>query len=155
MALPPLAADIVGRLASAWRRRAVSLKATSFALVGAVNTAIDAAVFFLLLAYFTPSLVLANVLAWIVAVSGSYVMNSFITFGPESGRQLRLRDYLRFLGSGVAAVTASTITVVAAANFLPVWAAKGIAILVSFAINFSINHFYIFRARGRPAGDVR
>jgi putative flippase GtrA len=154
MAMPPRVEAVVRRLNAAWQRRAVSLKAASFALVGVVNTAIDAAVFFLLLGYVTSSLVLANVLAWVVAVSGSYVMNSFITFGPESGRTLRLKDYLRFLGSGVAAVTASTITVVMAANYMPVWAAKGIAILVSFAINFSVNHFYVFRARGRPAQDA-
>jgi putative flippase GtrA len=37
---------------------------------------------------------------------------------------------------------------------MPVWTAKAIAILVSFGINFSINHFYVFRARGRPARDA-
>jgi putative flippase GtrA len=155
MMRPPFAADIAERLAAAWRRRAVALKAASFALVGVVNTAIDAAIFFTALGFLTSSLVVANVLAWLVAVSGSYVMNSFITFGPESGRRLRLRDYARFLGSGIAAVTASTTTVVVAANFMPIWLAKAIAIVVSFAINFSINHFYVFRTQGRPAGDVR
>ena len=45
---------------------------------------------------------LSDVVAWLVAVSCSYVMNSFITFGPESGRTLRWRDYLAFAASGVA-----------------------------------------------------
>ena len=52
------------------------------------------------------------------------------------------------------AVTASTITVVLAAKFMPVWAAKAIAILVSFAVNFSITHFVVFRAKGERA-DAR
>jgi putative flippase GtrA len=91
MPLPPRVEAVVRRLNAAWQRRAVSLKAASFALVGVVNASVDAAVFFLLLGYVTASLVLANVLAWVVAVSGSYVLNSFITFGPESGRRATCR----------------------------------------------------------------
>jgi putative flippase GtrA len=122
-------------------------KAASFAAVGAVNTVIDAGVFFLALTTITQSLVLANVLAWFVAVSCSYVMNSFFTFAAESGRQLRRRDYLRFVASGIAGVVANTATLVIAAQFLPVWAAKGLAILVSFIVNFSLSHFVVFRAQ--------
>jgi putative flippase GtrA len=147
MPLPSPLREAALRLAAAWRRRAVMLKATSFAVVGVVNTAIDTAVFFAALAYVTSSLVAANVLAWGVAVSGSYVLNSFTTFGPESGRQLRVRDYLAFLGSGVAAVTASTIALVIAAGYVPVWAAKAVAILVSFAVNFTITNLIVFRPR--------
>jgi putative flippase GtrA len=32
-----------------------------------------------------------------------------------------------------------------------VWAAKAIAILVSFAVNFSITHFVVFRPKGERA----
>lgn len=155
MPLPSSLATLAGRVTDAWRRRAVALKAVSFALVGVVNAAVDAAIFFLLLAYVTSSLVIANVVAWAVAVSGSYVMNSFTTFAAESGRQLRWRAYMAFVGSGVAAVTATTVTVVVAAQFMPVWTAKAIAILVSFVVNFSITHFVVFRPRGEGARDAR
>ena len=144
---PASAGSLLERFAAAWRERAVALKAVSFALVGLVNTAVDAAVFFLLLAYVTPSLAIANVTAWFIANTGSYVMNSFTTFSAETGGRLRLKHYAGFVGSGTVAVTASSITVVIAAKFMPVWAAKGIAILVSFAVNFSITHFVVFRAR--------
>jgi len=136
------------RLTGAWRQRAVSLKALSFATVGLVNTAVDAAIFFLMLGFVTSSLIVANVTGWLVAVTGSYVMNSLTTFAAETGGELRLKDYARFVGSGLAAVTATTITVVLAAQFMPAWAAKGPAILVSFAVNFSITHFVVFRPRG-------
>ena|SRR2546423_1091996 len=148
MSLPISITSLYERLLAAWRERAVALKAVSFALVGLVNTAVDAAVFFLLLAYVTPSLVIANVTAWFVANTGSYVMNSFTTFSVETGGRLRAKDYVGFVGSGLVAVTASTITVVIAAKFMPVWAAKAIAILVSFAVNFSITHFVVFRPKG-------
>ena len=151
MNLPAPLAGLAERLAAAWERRAVSLKALSFALVGLVNTAVDAAVFFLMLAYVTSSLVVANVSAWAVAVTGSYVMNSFTTFAAETGRELKLKDYIGFVGSGLAAVIATTTTVVIAAKFMPVWSAKAIAILVSFVVNFSLTHFVVFRTKPGPA----
>src|SRR5258708_9715899 len=145
--------NLRARLTGAWRRRAVSLKAVSFATVGLVNTAVDEAIFFLMLGFVTSSLVVANVTGWLVAVTGSYVMNSLTTFSAETGGELRLKDYAGFVGSGLVAITATTLTVVAAAHFMPVWAAKGLAILVSFAVNFSITHFVVFRPRTGAAGE--
>ena len=151
MNLPAPIASLSERLFAAWRGGAVSFKAMSFALVGLINTAVDAAIFFLLLAYVTPSLAIANITAWFVANIGSYVMNSFTTFSAETGGKLSLKHYAGFVGSGLVAVTASTITVVLAAKFMPVWAAKAIAILVSFAVNFTITHFVVFRPRSDTA----
>jgi putative flippase GtrA len=148
-------APLFDRLRTAWHERGAALKAVSFGLIGVVNTVIDAAVFFLALATLTSSLVAANVLAWLVAVSCSYVMNSFITFARESGRKLRWRDYGTFAASGIAGVIANTTTLVIAAQFLPVWAAKGCAILVSFLVNFTLSHFVVFRRRKQPASDGR
>ena len=76
-------------------------------------------------------------------------MNSFVTFAAESGRKLRLWDYGRFVGSSVLAMVASTATLVVAARYLglPVYAAKGLAIGVSFLVNFSMSHFVVFPAR--------
>ena len=153
MPLPAPLDNLRARLAEAWQRRAVSLKALSFATVGLINTAVDATIFFLLLGFATSSLIVANVSAWLVAVTGSYVMNSVTTFSAETGGKLRLKDYAGFVGSGLVAVIATTTTVVFAANYLPVWAAKGVAILVSFVVNFSITHFVVFRAR--PEGGSR
>jgi putative flippase GtrA len=127
--------------------RMVVLKALSFGTIGIVNAVVDASIFFLALWLITSSLVAANVLAWLVAVSGSYVMNSYVTFAAESGRVLRFTDYGRFLASGIAGVVANTTTLVVAAMVMPVWAAKGLAILVSFLVNFSLSHFVVFRPR--------
>jgi putative flippase GtrA len=172
MSLPAPIASLSERVRGAWRGGAVSLKAVSFALVGLINTAVDAAIFFLLLAYVTPSLAIANVAAWFIANIGSYVMNAFTTFSAETGGRLSLRHYAGFVGSGLVAVTASTITVELAAKFLPVLApklgeirlgtvtaavaiAKAIAILVSFAVNFSITHLVVFRSKGERIRAAR
>jgi putative flippase GtrA len=158
------------RAARTWQERGMLMKAMSFAAIGVVNAAIDACVFFLAYASFgsfavfaglleqivelchcggvpTVRLVLANVIAWLVAVTGSYVMNSFITFAAESGRKLRWRAYLTFAASGIVGMIANTLVLVLAAQAMPVWAAKGLAILASFVVNFSLSHFVVFRAR--------
>ena len=85
-------------------------------------------------------------------VTCSYALNSFITFGPESGRTLRWRDYATFAASGVAGMVASTATLVALSYVLPILVAKLLSILVSFVVNFSLSHFVVFRVR-RPPGD--
>ena len=145
-------------------------KAMSFAVIGVFNTLVDASVFFLAYALLTHSasmsgwfatvadlcrcgtaenliLIVANVTAWLVAVTFSYVMNSTITFAAESGRKLQFSSYLAFAASGVLGVIANTATLVLAAQFLPVWTAKACAILVSFVVNFSMSHFVVFRPR--------
>lgn len=160
------------RVSDAWRRRAVSLKALSFATVGLINTAVDATVFFLMLGFVTSSLIAANVTGWLVAVTGSYVMNSFTTFSAETGGRLRLKDYAGFVASGIVAVTATTITVLLVDTYLPVlvpWTAvsklgsitvatavaKGVAIVVSFVVNFTLTHFVVFRPRTDATSEPR
>ena len=93
-------------------------KAFSFAVIGAINAVIDFGVFFISYWYLTSttavaqaftaageachcgtaaslSLIVANVMAWLVAVTCSYVMNSYVTFAAEFGPHpalARLRD---------------------------------------------------------------
>ena len=146
--------NILDRLTVAWHERAIALKAASFALVGVFNTAVDFSVFWTSATYLHWPLIPSNVLAWLVAVSCSYVMNSFITFGPESGRTLRWRDYVTFAGAGVAGMIASTAMLFALSFVVPVLVAKLLSIAVSFAVNFSLSHFVVFRVR-RPRGDAQ
>jgi putative flippase GtrA len=149
MRLPPLLDRLFRRLVQAWQTRGVTLKAASFAMVGVVNTFIDLGIFLAAYNLLKLPLIPANVLAWLVAVSGSYVMNSFITFAAESGRQLRWRAYGAFVASGVAGVITNTAILVVASYWLPVLAAKLLAIAVSFVVNFSLSHFVVFRTRER------
>jgi putative flippase GtrA len=173
---PPIAV----RLSVRRSKRALSLKAISFALIGVVNTAVDYSVFLAARAVFsrlpaaqalfdsvsascrcadptTVSLIAANMVSWTIAVTGSYVLNSSITFAAESGRKLRWRSYLIFIASGVVGWLANTAVLVFAAQVLhlPVWVAKAVAILASFVVNFSLSHFVVFRARPQPNADAR
>jgi putative flippase GtrA len=96
-------------------------------------------------------LVASNVLAWLVAVSGSYMMNTTVTFRAESGRVVRGKDYLRFVLSGVLGViaTTTTTTLVVLSHYLPVITAKLISILAGFTVNFAMSHFVVFHPRVR------
>ena len=167
--------QVRARLVVGWRNRAVTFKAISFAMIGVVNSAVDYGVFLIAralldcsaaaMALFASvsgfcacgsagaiSLIAANAFSWIVAASGSYVMNSTITFAAESGRKLRWRSYFAFVASGFAGWIANTVTLLVAAEvlLLPVWLAKLVAILASFMVNFLLSHFVVFRVRSKP-----
>jgi putative flippase GtrA len=139
------------RLTVAWQERALLIKAISFGVVGLVNSAVDFAVFSFAYYYLGLPILAANTMAWIVAVTGSYVMNSTITFAAESGRSLAIRSYLGFALSQFAGFLANTATVWCLVELahVPAWAGKVAAIGVSFVVNFSLSHFLVFRAR-RP-----
>jgi putative flippase GtrA len=143
MALP----RILDRMLTAWHERAIVLKAMSFAVVGVINAAIDLGVFSFAYYVLELPIVLANVMAWAVAVTGSYVMNSLTTFARESGRKLRLTAYLNFAASQAAGLVANTVTVLVASYFMPVLLGKVLAIGASFLVNFSLSHFVVFRKR--------
>ncbi len=154
------------------RSPGLSVKALTFAMVGVVNTLVDYGVFLLARAVLsgsqsgiaaagslsdfcqcgnatTATLVIANIISWSVAVTGSYILNSSITFAAESGRKLHWRAYLKFVVSGIAGLVTNTATLLFAAQILllPVWLAKAAAILTSFIVNFSLSHFVVFRSR--------
>ena len=150
--------------------RAFLMKAIRFALVGLVNVAVNYLVFWLMLRGIEgnagldealqrlavalglitaedAAAILANIVAWIVAVTGSYVMNSFYTFAAESGRRLTWRAYLAFAASGVLGLIADTTALLIASRFLPIMLAKLVAIGAGFVVNFSMSHFVVFRPR--------
>jgi putative flippase GtrA len=142
-------------------RRAVALKAVSFALVGVVNATVDFGVFSFFYFYLGFPIIVANLISWFIAVTGSYVMNSMTTFAAESGRKLRLRSYATFLLAQVAGLIANTATVylvpiligkilgIDSTSTHLVLIGKLLAIGSSFLVNFSLSHFVVFRHRGQ------
>lgn len=130
-----------------WRSRATRLKIFSFALIGVGNTAVDFGVFTLAYQLFELPIIASNVVAWLVAVSDSYVLNTFITFHAETGRVLRRKDYISFVASGVVGMIATTTALVLLSLYIPVMVAKLISILVGFAVNFTMSNLVVFRAR--------
>jgi len=154
MTLPGPVQHLFDRLSDAWHRRAIALKAISYASIGVINVLVDISVFFIGYGLIGLPLVVANVVSWCVAVTGSYVMNTHITFAHESGRQLRLRAYLIFVASGIAGLIVNTATLVVCSWYTPILVAKLAATLTGFVVNFSMSHFVVFPRRERPAEDA-
>lgn len=127
-------------------------KILSFALVGVGNTLVDFGIFTLAYKLFEMPIVAANVVAWLIAVSGSYVMNTIFTFHTETGRVLRIKHYINFIASGVLGMLATTTTLVLLSLYVHVMAAKLISILVGFTVNFAMSNLIVFRAP-RPGAD--
>jgi putative flippase GtrA len=147
--------ELSQRALKAWHERALMLKALSFAVVGLVNSAVDFGVFSFAYYYLALPIIAANVAAWAVAVTGSYVMNSLTTFARESGRALTLKAYVGFAVSQLAGLVANTATVLIASYFMPVLIGKLLAIGASFLVNFSLSHFIVFRKRPNAARGER
>jgi putative flippase GtrA len=131
-------------------------KAGSFAAIGVVNAAIDFAVFWTAVQAFDIPKIPANVLAWAVAVTASYAMNTLITFAAESGRRLAWNAYAKFAASGVAGLIANTTALLVGDWLLTFFIgsedwrlalAKIGAIGASFVVNFSMSHFIVFKPK--------
>jgi putative flippase GtrA len=138
---------MIERLMRPLRANPVALKALSFGVIGVINSAVDFSVFALSYYYFGLSILAAQITAWVIAVTGSYVMNSMITFAAESGGKLGARAFGAFVVAQVAGFLANTATVLLFSLVIPVWAAKLLAIGASFAVNFTLSHFVVFRRR--------
>jgi putative flippase GtrA len=144
---------LLPQIVETWLSRPMIAKIVSFGVIGVGNTIIDFAIFTFAYTVLALPLVPANVLAWLVAVSGSYVMNTKFTFHAESGRVLRRKDYFSFVASGILGVAATTTTLVVLSNFMPVLAAKLVSILAGFVVNFAMSHFVVFRPKMPPVAD--
>ena len=123
------------------------LKIFNFALIGVGNTAVDFGVFTLAYQLLELPIITSNVIAWLVAVSGSYILNTFITFHAETGRVLRRKDYISFVASGVLGMIATTAALVLLSLYIHVMVAKLTSILVGFVVNFTMSNLVVFRAR--------
>lgn len=116
-----------------------------FGVVGVINFGLDAVIFFLALATITDSLVVANILAWLVAVSSSYLLNTRFTFAAHAV-PFSVRGWAIFSFSQVGGLVANTAVVLIAAPYVPLIAAKVLAVLAGFAVNFVLARVVVFRA---------
>ena len=128
-------------------------KLFSFASIGVVNVAVDVSVFTLSFQFLHLPLIASNVVAWLIAVTGSYAMNTKITFGRETGGALSIGRYLRFAASGIFGMIVGTTVLVLLSRYTNVPVAKLGSIVAGFGMNFSMSHFFVFG--DRKSGPVR
>jgi putative flippase GtrA len=118
-----------------------------FGLVGGLNTLVDFVVFAALHVGLGTPLVLANVLAWLVAMTNSYVLNTRFTF-KEPGREKPLVDLkrgLRFFGVSVGALLVASGLLIALAEIMPALTAKAVLIVVMPVLSFAAYRLIVYR----------
>jgi len=132
---------ILKQIAAAWRTRTVVAKLISFATIGVINVVVDVTVFSIAYQLFYLPLVLSNIISWAVAVSGSYAMNTKVTFGKETGGTFSWKRYFHFAASGVLGVIVATIILVILSKYTGVFVAKFASIIIAFGLNFRCRIF--------------
>ena len=140
----------ITHIVNAWHRRTFLAKLFSFASIGVVNVLVDVSVFTFLVQVLHVQLIPSNIFAWIIAVTGSYLMNSKITFGHETGGLLSVGRYLRFAASGILGVITATTVLVVFSSYTNIFVAKFFSIATAFVVNFCMSHFFVFRT---PSGQ--
>jgi putative flippase GtrA len=136
---------LLANIFDAWLRRTVLAKLLSFASIGVVNIVVDVTTFTVAFKLVGLPLVLSNIVAWLVAVTGFYAMNTKITFGRETGGLYSLGRYATFAASGIFGLVVATSVLVILSRYVNVPLAKLASIIAAFGVNFSVSHFFVFR----------
>ncbi|MEM7707639.1 MAG: GtrA family protein [Pseudomonadota bacterium] len=121
----------------------------AYGAVGVVNTLTDFLVFIVLLYLVEIHLLLANTLAFCVAVIQSYILNNYWTFGAVPRKVSHHRQLGAFLLVQMGALALSNVTIVLLSQYLNPMISKLFATVVAFAWGFVLSKRFVFRS---PAG---
>jgi putative flippase GtrA len=126
-------------------------RVATFIGIGAINTVIDISAFACLYVLAGLDVISSNVLAFLIAVTHSYVLNFLITFADRHGGRATLGSFARFLAVAVVSMSVSTALVYFISMFTHPLIAKLIATAASTAINYVGSYRFVFSG----AGDTR
>lgn len=126
--------------------RSHTRRVAMFAGVGIINSAIDIAAFACFHELVGLDVISSNVLAFVIAVTNSYVLNRVFTFADRSRGGLPLRRFVRYFGIAVTAMVVSTAIVYLVSQFTDPLFGKLIATVASTLINYIGSHRLVFTA---------
>lgn len=119
---------------------------TKFAVVGVVNTAIHMTVLFILVSYFNIWYIFSSFLAFLVAVTNSFVMNTVWTFKENIKYKTSSRYGKFFVVSGIAALLNLSFLYIFT-EFFGIWYlfSQFLAIVITLMINFLGNKIWTYK----------
>ena len=117
-----------------------------FCTVGVMNTLIDFIAFLILLYGFGAGLLLANSIAFSLALLNSYVLNKIWTFGDTE--PVSLRQIMKFAGVAVSGFVLSSIILTLASLVIHPVAAKVLAIITTLFWNYLGSRNLVFKKSG-------
>jgi putative flippase GtrA len=118
-----------------------------FAVVGVIATATHTAVFTLAIEGVGIEPVLANALAFCVALLVGFTLNRKWTFAAHGGPDARLWRYAVGALAGLAVNSVIMAAVVHGAHLSP-YLGLALALTVVPPLTFALNHYWVFRPRG-------
>jgi putative flippase GtrA len=121
----------------------LNLEFLRFGLVGIVNTAVDFVVFVLLYRGTGLDPLLCNVVAFLVAVTNSYLLNHHWTF-RGSGSTLSFFAYVRFAALNAGGLVIGTLAILLLGRFMPLELAKLIAAGLTLIWNYTCSKLFVF-----------
>lgn len=114
-----------------------------FGLVGVINTVVDLGVFSLLYRAGGLDPLLANGIAFFLAVTNSYLLNHHWTFRqPESS--MSFSAYARFVVLNIGGLLISALAILMLRKIIPLELAKLIAAGITFLWNFTFSKLFVF-----------
>jgi putative flippase GtrA len=135
------------RLIHGLKRPANWLQLVRFGLVGAVGFIVNLAVFALLVHALGVQYLIANVVAWLVAVLNNFILNRHWTFDAKDG-QARFQAIRFFAVSAIAeGFSLLILTLLVEGGGMAKLPAQAIAVACSTPLNFLGNKLWSFRAR--------
>lgn len=118
-----------------------------FATVGVVNTAVDFAVFSVAFKVIGLPILLANGIAFSVAVTNSYLMNRLWTYRGHETRRREHETFFLYILISIGGLAVSSLVIVMLAAITHWTLAKVGAIGATFAWNYLLTSRCLFRAR--------
>jgi putative flippase GtrA len=128
-------------------------RAALFIGVGAVNTVVDITAFACFYELLGIAVIPSNVLAFLIAVTNSYILNWLITFADRRSNRGAFGGFVRFLLVALVALGVSTAIVHFVSLVMHPLLAKLVATAGSTLVNYAGCHRFVFSGSGRvPAG---
>ena len=119
-----------------------------FGLVGIINTAVDLGVFTLLYRGVDLDPLVANVIAFFLAVTNSYLLNHHWTFRrPDNA--MSFSAYVRFVALNAGGLLIGTLAILLLGKYMPLEFAKLIAAGLTLLWNFTSSKLFVFNV-GKP-----
>jgi len=117
-----------------------------FALVGVVNTLINLAVLYILTEFFSVYYILSSFLAFLVAVTNSFILNTLWTFKSDIKNKTATK-YSKFFIVSVVTALFNILFLYVFTEFVGLWymLSQFIAIALTLMMNFIGNKFWTFK----------
>jgi putative flippase GtrA len=124
--------------------------ALRFGIVGVANTLLDFAVFMALVHGLMLIILWANVIAFLVAVTNSFLLNRYWTFRNISGYSLKLGPaYLRFLAVNSVGMALGTAVIYLLLPFMAIEPAKVVSVGASLVWNYFGSRYFVFMSNNK------